>query len=246
MTNKERYYPESKFGGFSDVDGVVTFFSRVNALLEPSQVLLDVGCGRGSYGEDAVHYRRHLRILKGKVTKVIGIDVDKNAATNPFLDEFHLIDGEIWPVDSNSIDLLICDNVVEHIESPDKLFQEIRRVMKDGGYVCIRTPNKWSYPAIAAALIPSSYHSKVTSVVQEGRKAEDVFPTLYRCNSALKLRRTLKKYGIEGVVYGYGGEPGYLAFSSIAYFFGVLHQKLAPSMIKPALFAFGKIKKNET
>ncbi len=186
---------------------------------------------------------RVLRILKGKVAKVIGIDVDPSAQDNPFLDEFHLIHGDSWPVESNSIDLLVCDNVLEHILNPNQLFLEIRRVLRDGGYLCIRTPNRWSYIAIAATLIPNKYHSKVTSVVQDGREEEDVFSTVYKCNSTRKLKSIMKKNGIECVVYGYEGEPSYLSFSKIGYFFGVMHQRFAPGFIKPAIFAFGKIKK---
>jgi len=33
VPNIDKHYPESRFGGFSDIDGTVTFYSRVNALL---------------------------------------------------------------------------------------------------------------------------------------------------------------------------------------------------------------------
>jgi SAM-dependent methyltransferase len=230
MNNKERFYPEVNFGGFTDIDGTVAFYNRVNSLIASSFVVLDVGCGRGTC-EDPVPFRSNLRIHKGIVAKVIGIDVDQSAQDNPFLDEFHLIQDDSWPIESNSIDLIVCDNVLEHISNPDQLFLEIRRVLKNGGYLCIRTSNRWSYIAIAATLIPNKYHSKVTSAVQEGRKEEDVFPTVYKCNSIRKLKNIMKKNDIEGVVYGYEAEPYYLSFSKIAYFFGVIHQRFAPSRL---------------
>jgi len=243
MTYQEIFYPEALFGGISDIDATVIFFNRVNLLLDPSFVVLDVGCGRGEYDEDKIPFRRNLKILKGKVARVIGIDVNQSAQDNPFLDEFHLIQDDSWPIESNSIDLIVCDNVLEHIADPDQLFREIHRVLKNGGYLCIRTPNRWNYIAIAATLIPNKYHSKVTSIVQEGRKEEDVFPTVYKCNSIRRLKNIMKKNGLAGVVYGYEAEPSYLSFSKIAYSLGVLHQKFAPGFIKPTLFAFGKIKK---
>jgi len=46
-------------------------------------VVLDVGCGRGAYGESLVPFRRNFRILKGNVSKVIGIDLDKSAQDTP-------------------------------------------------------------------------------------------------------------------------------------------------------------------
>jgi len=93
MSYMNDFYPESRFGGFTEIDGTIPFYTRVNALLDPSFVVLDIGCGRGAQKDDHVPFRRELRILKNKVKKVIGIDVDKDASTNPFIDEFHLING---------------------------------------------------------------------------------------------------------------------------------------------------------
>ena len=67
------YYPESKFGGYTDIDGTVVFYNRVNAILNPTDTLLDLGCGRGEYQDDEVEFRRDLRIFKGKVSRVIGL-----------------------------------------------------------------------------------------------------------------------------------------------------------------------------
>jgi SAM-dependent methyltransferase len=243
MNSKNLFYPEAKFGGYTDIDGTVVFYSRVNALLKPSFTTLNVGCGRGASADDGISFRRSLGVLKGKVARAIGVDVDPAAKDNPFLDEFHLVSDNGWPIENDSIDLIVCDNVLEHIENTEQFFSETQRVLKDGGYLCLRTPNRWSYIAIAATLIPNSLHSKVTSFVQESRMAEDVFPTLYRCNSVRKLKNAMRRAGFDSVVYGYEAEPSYLSFSTIAYFFGVLHQMFAPGFMRPSLFAFGKIKK---
>ena len=243
LNSKELFYPEARFGGFTDIDGTMAFFNRVNALIDLSFVVLDVGCGRGEYKDDSVHIRKSLRNLKGKVAKVIGIDVDQCAENNPFLDEFHLIESGPWPIEEDSIDLVVCDNVLEHIGDPDLFFKEVRRVLRDSGFLCIRTPNRWSYVSLMARLIPNKYHSRVITLVQDGRKEEDVFPTFYNCNSIGKIKKMMKMYGLQCVVYGYESEPHYLSFSRIAYFFGVLHQRFAPGFMKPAIFAFGRLKK---
>ena len=82
------FYPESKFGGFSDIDFSITFYNRVRSLLKPEHTVLDYGCGRGVLKEDPCTYRQEIQNLKGTVTKVIGVDVDPAAATNPYLDKF--------------------------------------------------------------------------------------------------------------------------------------------------------------
>jgi SAM-dependent methyltransferase len=241
MSYKSDFYPESKFGGFSNIDGTIAFYTRVNALLAPSFTVLDVGCGRGIYSEDPVIPRRNLRSLKGKVKRVIGIDVDPTARDNPCIDEFHLLDSEIWPVEDGSVDLVVCDNVLEHIQDPDPFFKEANRVSRRGGVICIRTPNSRNYVALFSRLVPNQYHSKVTAAVQDSRKEADVFPTYYRCNTVAKIRSMMNRHGFENnVVYGYEAEPSYLSFSKIAYWFGVLHQKFAPNIFKATVVAFGE------
>ncbi len=241
MSFEAIYYPESTFGGFTDVDGTIAFYLRVNALSTAASVVLDVGCGRGAHAEDALAIRRDLRILKGKVKRVIGIDVDAAARDNPYLDEFHAIEGEDWPVPDDSVDLIVCDHVLEHIEEPGTFFREVRRVLRKDGHICIRTPNLWGYNSMISMLIPNRYHARVTARVQQGRKAEDVFPTLYRCNTASRIRSMLKGAGCtRHVAYGYSAEPSYLSFSRLAYWLGVLHQRYAPGFFRTTILAYGR------
>lgn len=235
------FYPETRFGGFTDIDGTVAFYSRINALLSAQDTVLDFGCGRGAGDEDPVPFRRSLRILKGKAAKVIGADVDTAAAQNPHLDEFHLLTTHEIPLENDSVNMVVCDNVVEHLEKPEDFFREVARVLRPGGHLCMRTPNMLSYVALASRLVPNRHHAKVLEVAQDQRKEEDVFPTHYRCNTVWALRKQLDALGFEHAVYGYESEPGYLAFSSIAYAVGVLHQKLMPGWFKPALFCYARL-----
>ena len=241
MKYQETYYPESKFGGFSDIDGTIAFYTRIHSLLEGSHTLLDIGCGRGAHIiEDQVRYRKSLRIFKGKCKKVIGIDVDPLAQSNPFLDEFLLIEREEWPIDDGSVDLALCDWVLEHLEEPELFFSEAARILKPGGYFCIRTANKNSYVVLLSKMIPDCYHSSILTKVQTTRKEDDIFPTLYKVNTTKVIRHYLNKYGFDNYVYNYEAEPSYLSFSRFAYWLGVLHQKYAPRFLKLAIFAFGK------
>ena len=234
------FYPESRFGGFTDIDGTVAFYARVQELIRPDFTVLDIGCGRGGFQNDSVAIRKRLRVLKGNVKTVLGIDVDTEACTNPYLDEFRLIKGFPWPVRDGIIDLCPSDNVLEHVEDPGAFFTECNRVLKPGGYLCIRTTNKWSYVGLLARLIPKGFQGRVLRIAQPLRKEKDVFPTLYKCNSPQAINHHLFHNDFEGVVYGYDSEPRYLSFSRIAYFFGVLHEKFAPSCIRATLFVFAR------
>ena len=184
--------------------------------------------------------RRELKILKGKVQKVIGLDIDPAAEENPYIDEFYLLRGDVWPLQDNSVDLCISDAVLEHLERPEFFFSECARVLKRGGYLAIRTANAWNWVSICGRIIPNKWHSKVLAKVQPQRKEVDVFPTLYKCNTIPKIRRMLDKYGFEHVVYGYEAEPSYLGFSRFAYWLGTLHQRFAPGFLRPAIFVFAR------
>ena len=237
----KRVYPEAEFGGFSCVDATVAFYVRVNSLLTAESVVLDIGCGRGEYAEDRVAFRRGQRIFRGKCRRVIGIDVDEVGRENPFLDEFHLIDGDtLWAIPEASIDLAVCDVVVEHLEHPDHFFRECQRTVKRGGYLCIRTPNALGYVSVISRMVPNRLHGRVVSWAQKNRPEKDVFPTRYRCNTKGALRRALTQHGFRAAVWRHVSEPNYLHFSALAYRVGAFAHRHTPDLLKPWLFAFAQ------
>jgi SAM-dependent methyltransferase len=241
---KPLFYPESRFGGFSDVDGTVLFYSRVNALLERSSVVVDIGCGRGVHAGDDSAYRRSLRDFRGKAARVIGIDVDPAGASNPLVDEFRPIETSRWPLETRSVDLCVADYVLEHVPDPETFFSELARVLKPGGVFAMRTTNAWGYPALVARVVPLRFHAAIVSKVQSVRKTVDVFPTLYRCNTVPKIRRTLARRGFQHVVYGYDAEPAYFAFSRWVYAAGVAYHKSLPHFchyLRGSIFAFARL-----
>ena len=176
---KARHFPESQFGGYSDIDQLVVFYTRVRSLLEPSFTVLDIGCGRGKHAQERTA-RSSLKILNDHCKTVIGIDVNPAARDNPFVDQFHLIGANSrWPLPDASVDLAVSDYVLEHVENPDLFFSECHRVIRPGGYLCMRTTNALSYFGVAARVIPDGLHP---AIVQQAyvnpRKEEDVFPTV--------------------------------------------------------------------
>lgn len=240
---KNRFYPESVYGGYTDIDGTVVFHSRVNALVNLDHVVIDVGCGRGGHLSDAVDLRRNLKVLKGKCRRVIGIDVDSDAADNPYLDEFRLIPPSMeFPLPGDIADVCVTDYVVEHVQDPIKFFSECYRVLKPGGFLCIRTTNLHSYIGLAATLTPNRMHARVVGWAQRERQSKDVFPTQYRANTRRKLSNMLRKAGFDASVYTHNPEPSYLSRSAIAYRLGVFYQRHAPRAWGAVLLAFARKK----
>ena len=81
--------------------------------------------------------------MQGKVAKVIACDVDGAVLQNQASDErFVFAPGEALPLADRSVDVVVTDWVLEHLESPVDVFRELHRILKPGGWICARTPNK--------------------------------------------------------------------------------------------------------
>lgn len=207
---KHQLYPETIAGGFSKVDGTVQFYQRINALFNPDMTVVDIGAGRGqAHVDDSVEYRRGLRNFKGRAAKVIGIDVDEAARNNPSLDEVRIIENGIFPLDDECVDLAFSDFTYEHVPNPEQFASEAYRILKPGAWLCARTPNKYGYIGCAARMVPNSLHTKVLKHAQPGRKAEDIFPTMYLLNTKRDIRRHFPSERWANVVYGWNAEPAY-------------------------------------
>ena len=188
-----RLYPEAAVGGYTQLDGQVEFYTRVNALVDQDSHVLDFGAGRGQWAVDPMPaISRRLRMLRGRVARVVGTDVDEAVLTNPTLDEAKVVaPGEPLPYDDGTFDLVIADHVLEHIDAehaPD-VAAEMMRLLKPGGWLAARTPNKWGMIGVGARAVPNKLHARVLDRLQPGRKAEDVFPVRYEMNTRKDLAR---------------------------------------------------------
>lgn len=184
--------PLGSYRLFSDhrltVDSAVVLFTMAQSLAADARVIVDVGCGRGAMVDPpAPSGERRMHDLRGQGRQFIGIDVDPAGAENPVIDEFRLIEGDRWPLEDGSVDLAVCDWVLEHIQHPQAFVAELHRVLRPGGAFLARTVSKRSPLSLGARLVPNRNHSKVVGRLQPGRPEQDVFPTVYGMNTVPDL-----------------------------------------------------------
>lgn len=207
---KQRFYPEANISGLSHIDGTVTFFNQIAAIVRPSDVILDFGAGRGEpLIDDTVAHRRNIANFKDRCRHVDGCDIDPVVLQNPFLDDAAVIAaGEPLPYEDNRFDIVVARSVFEHVDDPGFVAHELLRVVKPQGVIAATTPNKWGYIALAARAVPNRLHVRVLSHSQPDRKTEDVFPTRYRMNTRRALRNVFGD-GAQVFVTPKAPEPAY-------------------------------------
>ena len=220
----------NKVGGYSENDGTIDFHSRINCLIKDDSVVLDYGAGRGAWAKDEIVFRKKTRNLKGKVKKVYACDVDKAVYLNKNVDEILAMkNGNVMAPDE-SMDIIIVDYVLEHIENPRKFFREINRLLKPGGWFCARTPHKFNLISLFAILIKNNYHSFFLKYVQPDRKEKDIFPTYYKLNTLKKLNQIFKNYNDKSFIYR--SEPSYYFGKKIIFY---LQKILCNFLLDPLL-----------
>lgn len=234
-------YPELAFGGFSRRDGTVAFYTRVSALVTSTFRILDYGCGTGAHYAAAAHPVQAIRRLRGRVAEVLGADVDPACAGNPYIDKFLLIKGSVVPLPSRSVDLCVTDWTLEHLSDVEAFFRECARVIRPGGILCIRTPNRWHYSSIVARTVPFRYHQAIRRWMGQFHTEADVFPTLYRCNSRRQLRRRLRTAGFSAVVYSHRGDSHLAGVGRLSGVIGEAIEWLSPPFLCHELHAFGRL-----
>ncbi len=188
--------------------------------------VLDVGCGDGQkttifkvkigckeiYGIDGVSAR--LSAARKRGVKTIAANLEKK-----------------WPIKNGTFDVVVSNQVIEHILDLDLFISEIKRVLKPGGYCVISTENLASWHNIFALILghqdfshhliskshvgnPLSLHYKQRTVAWSAADNSGVDDTAYphvKILTFLSLRKVFKEYGFKlkkGLGSGYYPFPG--------------------------------------
>jgi len=89
-----------------------------------SGIVLDVGCGEKPYKSWFL-----------SIDQYIGIDISNNQYV-----DYKIEKGKPWPIDNDSINVVFCSQVFEHVNDLPLIMAEINRVLKPGGAIIASVP----------------------------------------------------------------------------------------------------------
>ena len=92
--------------------------------------ILDVGCGTKPYRE------------LFNCTEYIGLEIDSEQNRKSKQADYYY-DGVTFPFEASSFDGVICNQVFEHVFTPDNFLLEINRVLKVNGKLLLTVPFVW-------------------------------------------------------------------------------------------------------
>jgi len=92
--------------------------------------LADIGCGEVPY----------YFIYKDLIDDNICIDWKVLGSKTSYLDHTVNLNHENLPLQPNSVDTVLCTDVLEHIKHPEHLFSEMARILKVGGKLILTVP----------------------------------------------------------------------------------------------------------
>jgi len=206
---RKRWYPPEFRGMYQ------RFEDTLRDCIPAGATVLDAGCGSG----------RIFRYELAPGCRVVGVDIGAELRDNPNAGDRVRGDVQRLPFADASFDAVLGSHVMEHIPEPEKALAEVARVLRPAGRFLLLTPNRFHYVPLVASLAPQRLH--VWFNRRRGVPERDVFPTLYRANTAGRLRRLLGGAGLTVErLERFETEPEYLAFHPLSYALGVGYERL--------------------
>jgi ubiquinone/menaquinone biosynthesis C-methylase UbiE len=168
------------------------YVDTLRGIVTPGTRWLDIGCGRQVAPDWALSNAEQAAAFGA--ASLIGIDVDAAITQHPLLKGRAFALADDLPFQSSSFDLVTANMVMEHVLDPARVLREVNRVLRPGGVFVFHTPNYLYYPMLIASLIPQRLKLRIISSI-EGRDESDVFPTVYRINTAAAIHKLAEETG---------------------------------------------------
>ncbi|HVP80503.1 MAG TPA: class I SAM-dependent methyltransferase [Thermodesulfobacteriota bacterium] len=147
MTPKRGYQLHLSRGDFvlKDVKGRTQKFEKIISVLQhfnpgtQSLICLDIGCSSGIITS----------LLGNHFQMSIGMDIDQEAIqyaqdhSASTRVQFLMADSMALPFHDNSVDVIVCNHIYEHVPYANQMMDEVYRVLKEGGFCYFSAGNKY-------------------------------------------------------------------------------------------------------
>lgn len=111
---------------FYNCEGKLATYPIINFLRKHGNIcygkLVDIGCGDNPYGEYFPFLKRY-----------IGVDISNDSADI-------IADAKGLPFKNESIDFVLCSQVIEHDKDPCRILTEAHRILKKNGVLILSAP----------------------------------------------------------------------------------------------------------
>ena len=127
-----------KMMGFARQPEFYYKFKTVIPLLEknPKAIILDLGCGDGGFTVQMAK-----KIGTNKIFGIEGIEENLKKAKKKGVEVKFADLNKEFPFQNESFDVILANQIIEHISSTDIFLKEAYRVLKSDGYIVVATVN---------------------------------------------------------------------------------------------------------
>lgn len=170
----------------------------------------DLGCGSGE----------RTILFCGKNRDIIGIDI-KNYMSD-FYKRFKFIEKDIFDsgLPDKSFDIILSFDVIEHMDNPNKILKEMKRLLKKNGIIILSTPNK--YRLFSAPLVYFGIR-KFPYCIDKEKK--EIYPEFWHIKeySSRDLKTLVINIGFKiishfKIFYGISGKIGFKSLFGLPFF----------------------------
>ncbi|MBN1530843.1 MAG: class I SAM-dependent methyltransferase [Thermoleophilaceae bacterium] len=138
QAHPERFDPEGSNGELVEAEHRARYWWAADYV--ESKDVLDAGCGTG-FGTAMLAERHPARL--------VGVDIAPDALERArrLAPNAEIARGDLreLPFEDSSFDIVVCFEVIEHIERADEVLDELRRVLRETGCLLISSPNRDVY-----------------------------------------------------------------------------------------------------
>ena len=207
-------------------DSMVLLTNAVRERIGIKPTVLDFGCGRGNFVVDEI----------GDVfAEKVGLDASLDATTgNTSMNRIVIGNDNTLAFPDHTFDIVLSLWVFEHVEHPNRVFKEISRVLKPGGFFAFVTPNRKSLLIALRRVLSKNIADRILKRLY-GREEEDVFDVFYRANTTQDIQRLAADTGFAIEILKENADPSYTSFNALTYRYSVWFSRFFGTLAKPHL-----------